>query len=315
MVFQTKKLSTETLGEYLAAVRSDLGLSPVDVQERSGVPAALVKSLESGSYQKLPADVYVLGSLSQLAQAYGVEANPLKEQYRRERAVHEQFERRKFSQSNYERAVKTALTPKSILLLGIGLLVLATLGYLVYQVSSLSRTPPLSVTEPQDRQVIAGSVATVAGTTDPTANVTVNGQPVLVEPNGTFRVQVSIGAGPKELTVEAKSRFGKSAVRSLTVVGQPTEAAQKHEGPALLLLLSFTRSGEVSVSFDGGSPKTFRRDAGGEVVATATRELLVSTPDAGAVSVTLNGKSMGPLGRSGERLEQVPFMAAATPAP
>jgi hypothetical protein len=69
--------------------------------------------------------------------------------------------------------------------------------------------------------VSAGSRAVrITGTAGRGANVTVNGQPVAVRPDGTWSVEVSVGRGMNVLNVVAVSADGSSrSSSSVTVSG------------------------------------------------------------------------------------------------
>src|SRR5437868_5923663 len=63
MLFETKKVPVETLGEYLAEVRGHIGLSIADVAEKTGIGERYLLNLEAGQYEHLPPDVYIIGFL------------------------------------------------------------------------------------------------------------------------------------------------------------------------------------------------------------------------------------------------------------
>jgi cytoskeletal protein RodZ len=87
MVFETKKIQIETLGEYLKSVRENLKLTPEEVSLKTDISLKFLGFLESGLLYKLPPDVYVFGFLKKIALLYGVESEVLLEQYRKERGI------------------------------------------------------------------------------------------------------------------------------------------------------------------------------------------------------------------------------------
>lgn len=91
MFFEQKKISTETLSEYLASVRNTLGLSLEDVAKKTGIKLKFLQGLESGDYKNLPADVYVLGFLKQLAELYTVASDEIVNQYKKEKNIQKQI--------------------------------------------------------------------------------------------------------------------------------------------------------------------------------------------------------------------------------
>lgn len=314
MLFETRKIQLETLGEYLLEVRTQLKLSPQEVAARTSVAPKFLQLLERGDFARLPADVYVYGFLRELAELYGVDGSTLVSQYKKERAIMGQLEQRKAGERRHGGQLeRLVITPKVLTVSLAILFVVATVGYLVWQVVSIDRTPNLSVDEPKDRQIVRGAAVTVAGKTDPGIAVTINDQPVFVDGEGRFKTQVSVGAGPKELVFVAKNKFDKSVTKTVSVIGEPAEVRGQVSGATaaagLELTLSFSAPAQVTYRADGGQPTSASRSAGQTLVVSASEQVILSTDNAGAVTVRLNGKDLGALGRRDEPLSNVSFSA------
>src|SRR6266404_4758498 len=222
MVFEKRKIQAETLSEYLLSVRNNLRLSVAEVSQRAGISPLFLQSLESGNFRTLPADVYVLGFLRQLAGLYGVNAEELAEQYKKETTIQKQLLKpagilsTAWGRKYFKNLV---ITPKSLsLFLGTAFVVLS-LTYIIWQVWSINRQPGLRITDPINNAAIVGAFVEVRGTTDPSAILTVNGQNVFVDSGGNFQTQVSLSPGPKEIVIAAANRFGKTVSQTLRVLG------------------------------------------------------------------------------------------------
>jgi len=68
------------------------------------------------------------------------------------------------------------------------------------------------VEQPKDEQVVGERQVLVSGKVNPEATLKVNNQPVLVNEDGTFEVEIEIFEGTSEIVVVAKSRSGKETV-------------------------------------------------------------------------------------------------------
>lgn len=75
----------ESLGARLKAAREGTGLGLSELAQRTHVRRAYLEALEEARYQELPEDVYSRNFLRLYAQAVGLDATPLLEQYQRER--------------------------------------------------------------------------------------------------------------------------------------------------------------------------------------------------------------------------------------
>lgn len=311
MSFEKKKIQAETLGEYLQQARQDLNLSLEDINSRIGIRIQFLKALEQGEFKALPAEVYVLGFLRQLSEIYHTDPKSLIDQFRRERQIYFQLQQKALVQKNQSKGFfsRIKITPKTLSFFALGLFLIFTFLYVVWQVSSINKAPNLSVDQPRDRQVVFGSAVEVRGKTDPGANLSVNGQTVFVDSVGNFQIQLSLEQGPKDLSVVAKNKFDKATVINLSVIGQPQVSSDARQAE---LKLQFSGDGNLDYSIDDGPADHLDFHSGDAKTLFGKSKILISTSNAGATSAVFNGQSLGPLGRSGEQLMNIPFFAKAS---
>ena len=305
--FERKKFKIETLGEYLAEVRNSLNFSLEEISKQTGINLKFLIALENGRFEVLPPDVYVLGFLRQLAEIYKINAQTLIEQYKKEKIIDNNLKIQALSpkskvESFWERLV---ITPKNLSVFLGALFIAASIGYIVWQVLSINRAPSLTILEPQNNVVISGSFAVVRGKTKPGALVKINQQELFVESDGSFETELGVSPGPRELIITASNRFGKSTSQALTVIGQ--EKADKNFG--LVLKLEILEPVSVSYTIDDGDMLEPNFQTGDVKFLEAQRKIILSTPNAGAVKVSVNGKDIGVMGREGENLSNIPFFA------
>ncbi|HVY67409.1 MAG TPA: RodZ domain-containing protein [Patescibacteria group bacterium] len=308
--FERKKIQLETLGEYLKAVRDKLGLDKDEVIKKTGIGLKFLTALEAGELKTLPADVYTYGFLRQLAGLYAIDAAALIDQYKKERNIAEQLakNRDKFGRSWLKRYFpRLVITPK-ILSLTLGLAFVAiSVGYIIWQVWSINDTPALQIQQPQNNAVIQGSYLQIQGKTDPGISILINEQPIFVDGNGGFQAQLGLSPGPRELTITARNRFGKTLTKTLQITGvAPAPAGSPAQ---VQLKLDFTDAVALTAALDDQPAQTFNFNAGDSKTFTAQQQILLSTSNAGATQVTLNGQTLGPLGRAKEALANIPFFA------
>lgn len=312
MNFERKKIQLETLSEYLKEVRRELDFSLEAAATKARISPKFLESLEHGDFRQLPPDVYVVGFLRQIAETYGVEAPPLIAQYKKEKTISNQMEQHPAPARGRTKGLlgRVIITPK-ILSVSLGLIFVAvTLVYIVWQVASINKTPSLEIYQPEDRQVIKDSFVTIAGKTDPGAAVTVNGQDVFVGNDGSFQTQLGIESGAKQLKVVASNKFDKAVTKVISVVGETSLVASSTE---VTLKLEFSSSVTITYSLDNAPGQTLEFHTGDTKVLVAQKKITVSTTDAGATLVTLNGQRLGTLGRPGEQLSNIPFFGISSP--
>ncbi|HYV33492.1 MAG TPA: helix-turn-helix domain-containing protein [Candidatus Limnocylindria bacterium] len=307
MIFEQKKIQIETLSEYLIAVRQSFNFSVEEVSKKTGIKLKFLESLEKGEFKILPADVYVLGFLTQLAALYAINPGELIGQYKKEKGIAQQLSRRaQFLESAWYKKPfnKLVITPK-ILSLTVGLVfVLLTVGYIIWQVWSINKTPSLQILSPVDNAVAQSSEVEIRGKTDPGMTATVNGQNIFVDSKGAFETQLGLSPGPKEIVVVASNHFGKSVTKTINITGA---AENQTASPQLILKVDFTGTVILGFVIDNEPLQTLHFSNGDSKTFVASQEILLSTSNAGATKVTVNGQILGPMGKPKEQLNSIPF--------
>lgn len=308
--FETKKLSMETLGEYLLEVRSQFGYTLEEVSQKTGIYEKFIHYIETGKYHLLPPGVYVLGFLKKLAQVYDISSEALLDQYRKERGIVEHQASEKLAgQKNWkEWFKKITITPKLLTVSGSALVGAIAFFYIVFQVFAINKTPNLVITEPKNDAVITGTSINVVGKTEPGITVSINGQNVFVDPDGKFHTTIGVAPGQKELKIDAANKFGKKNEQMLALrVEEPNVAGVETTVPSELQLeLKFSKATKIEVEQDGTKLPSEIVPAGGVKQITAQDNITLTTYDAGNTKVILNGAEVGSLGKSGEKIT-VPF--------
>lgn len=308
MVFERKKIQNETLGEYLKSVRENLKLTPLEVSLKTDISIKFLGFLESGLLYKLPPDVYVLGFLKKIALLYGVEAEVLLDQYKKERGISLNIQKNSPNpKKGFASLVKNlVITPKILtLIFGLGFIIL-TLVYIIWQVWSINRTPNLELFEPTDKQLVEGSFVNVKGKTAPGIRVSVNqNENVFVDTQGVFSLVVGVSSGPNEIVVVAKNKFEKSVTKKITVIGKSD--LEKLNNQSVELYLEFLQGAVVKFSVDGGAEERLDFKLGDKKTLQANSKIVFSIDNAGAAKAVVNGKDLGLLGREGESLNNITF--------
>lgn len=312
MPFETKKVNTETLSEYLVGVRKQHKFSLEDVSQFTGIPVKFIECLESGKFHHLPPTVYVRGFLKKISELYEISEKSLVEQFKKERGISQEIVKQAEPQVSGIKLWlnKIIVTPKLISLSAAVFFILVTVGYIIFEVSSIYGTPKLIINEPKDGQKISSSVVSVSGQTDPGTSLTINDQLILVDAeNGKFNAMVSVNQGQKDLSFVATNKFSKSNNKKVSIlVDIPvTNTADTQVKENLKLTLNFTDQTSIIYKTDEGQPITEDYAPGSTKVISATDKVLLSTSNAGATLVMLNNKQLGPLGKKNEKLIDVPF--------
>jgi len=90
--------------------------------------------------------------------------------------------------------------------------------YVAFQARNLISGPTLALESPSAPQsVLEEAYFVVAGTARNTTALFLNGRPIFISPDGSFKEDLALPIGYTVLTVEAQDRFGRRTERTLEV--------------------------------------------------------------------------------------------------
>jgi transcriptional regulator with XRE-family HTH domain len=225
--FTRKKVESLTLGEKLKKLRGDFRMSLAEISKATKIQAKYLEYLEEGQYEKLPAEVYVRGFLRSYARCLNVDELVLIKLYERERNIHTNLGRNISKKTfNYNKFYISSfvVTPRSLAIVMIFLLVGGSFFYLIREFRSFASAPRLVVLSPDDGAIIEASEITVNGKTDNDARVSINNQPVFVGSGGEFSNKLILQPGLNKVTVVAINRFDKEKSETFFVEARYTPA-------------------------------------------------------------------------------------------
>lgn len=202
-------MKTRTIGEALKEERVKHRLRLEDLSRKTRIRIAYLEALEANQFELLPSATFVKGYIKTYAQVFGFDHEPLIALLRRD----------------YKPSAKGTLVPREFIKpilknrakrtsVNAVIVVLATIfitlvGYVGIQWYNLNKPPLLEVSTPSEQASVSSKVI-IEGTTVVDAVVTVNDQPVALQPDGSFRTEIFIPTeGIALLKVQAKDRRGK----------------------------------------------------------------------------------------------------------
>ncbi len=223
--FTRKKVESLTLGEKLRKLRNEFRMSLTDVSKATRIQVKYLEFLESGQYEKLPAEVYVRGFLRSYARYLNIDEQALVKLYERERNIRENLGQEASARPQYAfQPLSFVLTSRSLVVGGIVILVFGAFFYLFQEFKSFAAEPKLIVVEPQNGAVTDLQEIEVTGRTDKGARVTLNGQGVFVDDEGGFSDTLLVRTGVNTIVVRTVNRFEKEKSVTLSLESRYTPA-------------------------------------------------------------------------------------------
>jgi cytoskeleton protein RodZ len=230
--------AAQSLGEAFRRRREEKCLSREEVAKALSIPVKSVRALEESAFSTLPADVYARGFVKLYAEYLGLDAA---------RSLREfSLERRQARGSTLRAPFPTPLrtfrrqrfrvAPRSAPLAAGALIAVAALAYLFFEVRSFTRAPTLFVADPPEGSEAHSNTIVVRGTTDPAAEVRLNGEQTFVKSDGGFEETIGVSAGVNVLRIVATSIGGRTQVVTREVLVRLPEGSPALPGgtsPAL----------------------------------------------------------------------------------
>jgi cytoskeletal protein RodZ len=212
MKFFTKnKISAdhEEAAEKLKQARLTKGLGLDAVAKNLNINIKYLDALEKSQIEKLPAGIYGKNYLREYAKFLGLNPEEIIELYGlSNNETINQDTKNLFSQK--VPGVKYFLSlPKIITNIIIILLVCVCVGYLGFYLKKIIAPPTLTITNPAGDITINKNSIDIQGLTEPEAEVIINGELVLTNPNGFFTKKVSLKNGLNIIAVSAQKKYSQ----------------------------------------------------------------------------------------------------------
>lgn len=202
----------KSIGNIIREARTAKKISLARLENETKIKKEFLVAIETENWEVLPDLPVLTGFVKNIASALDFSQNQLSAILRRD------YPPRKLAiNPKPDVADKFTWTPKLTFYVGAFIVAVFILGYLIFQYAKFVRPPILSVLRPKEGAEVTTDLVRVEGKTDPNATVKVNSQPVLVNEDGTFSVDIEIFEKTGEIVVVATSRTGKETVVRRTI--------------------------------------------------------------------------------------------------
>jgi cytoskeletal protein RodZ len=198
-----------SVGKVLQEARYRQGARLEQVADELRVPIKHLIALEEGDLSVFTAEIYARGAFHKYANYLGVAAEPYNRAFQRMLCgAREMVPLRLHTPRSRLQAM---LGPKLFLAGALTVLAMMVGGYVVWQVTSFVRLPALALISPE-AGVVAEDVIKVSGMAAEDAEVTINGEQVLLAESGRFETILHVHPGINVLQVKATNAAGRSRV-------------------------------------------------------------------------------------------------------
>lgn len=224
--FVTKQLGKRrSLGCVLKTARSKSELTLEQAETATKIPQKYLDALETGHYNRLPAEAYNLGYVRVYAEYLRLNPDKIIASYKEERS--DRWHRNDASISFSPKKAgdwQFLITPKLLGIVGI----VAFFGgiglYIASELKQFTAPPMLEITSVPAEFTSDKDQITLEGATSNGAILTVNTEPIFVTADGRFSQPIQLNPGVNEIVLQAKNRAEKISLKTVKVLYNPNLA-------------------------------------------------------------------------------------------
>lgn len=210
-----------TPGKLLQDARKSKGLDIEHVAMSIKIRKDYINAIENDDYSGFESPVYVKGFIKLYARFLGVGEENIMALYRRFVSIDGKTKEADVSKPPKPGSkFNFVITPKTIAIGSVVLILLAILSYLFLQVYYYQKPPNLQINIPtEERSETENRQITISGYTDIGASVLINDSIVNVDEKGYFETEVSLRVGDNVIIVKAmfQDGVGKEAIKEMYV--------------------------------------------------------------------------------------------------
>lgn len=222
--FVTQKIGRRkrTLGAILKAARSKAGLTIEEAEKQTKIAIKYLLALESGQYNKMPAEAYNIGYVRCYAEFLKLKPEKIIQLYKLERSN----QRLKPNTTSPQLMPKRLgdwsflVTPKLLGVVGMLAVFGIISGYIVFQIRKFAEPPMLEITNVPSEFTSNKDVVLLEGRTAEGAILSMNSEPIFVSSTGNFSQDVQLSPGLNQILIQAKNRADNESRLTIKILYQ-----------------------------------------------------------------------------------------------
>lgn len=219
MPFVIRKLNdARTLGGEIRELRRATGFTLSEMEERTKIRRGFIEAFENDRCDDLPDPLYARNYLRTYLRGLGVtDPEYYVKRWEEGRGTCDFVDASRLPRQRV-RAGSMVVTSRFLKVAGIVAILLAVSLYVGNEVRAITSAPPLMVVGPEDGLATTDAMVTVRGETKPGTAIKVNGEPVLLNADGTFETAISLERGLNVIKVEGAKRYSRISTEYRRVV-------------------------------------------------------------------------------------------------
>jgi cytoskeletal protein RodZ len=211
--FRLKKLEAQpTLGDELKQWRERRGLSVKQAAEAANLQEKYILAFENNVFDDLPELLYARNFLKSYLKALGLKEAKFLKTFEDEWNIAGNIKpaEEKTKPTRGLGAYQLLVGPRILTIILVGIIGLAILGYLAWQINALLKPPKLVITYPPDDIITEQAHINISGQTEAEAFIQINNQEVITNNEGGFTHPLDLQRGLNIVTIKAWKRHSRT---------------------------------------------------------------------------------------------------------
>lgn len=227
---KSQSLSIISIGEQLRTARTCRGITIAMASHTLLIPEKYLRELEANRWHSIPETLYRELFLKSYATYLGLEWENVKSQYVAEcRLFDEEARFERLHAAPSLRSISFVVAPNLMKTIALAAIISAGFAYLLFLGYRTTIPPVLAVLSPAQDMTVTTDHIVIIGTTLPTSHVTINGENVILSPNGSFEQSLILTEGMNIITVSAAKKYSKEYTIERRVLYRRETARDDHQ--------------------------------------------------------------------------------------
>jgi cytoskeletal protein RodZ len=180
-----------------------------NISGKLGIKKEYLDALETGELNKLPAGVYGKNFLKEYLLYLNINPEEALAVFDKEVAGQQTKSQEKLFVQKTPRAHYYFSLPKIIKNSIIIVAVLICITYLGFCIKNIVSPPVLNIYSPADNLTTSQNNIDIQGATDPEAEITINGEKILKNQDGTFIKNINLKSGLNTINITARKKYSR----------------------------------------------------------------------------------------------------------
>ena len=225
--FTKKSVESGTLGSVLKRMRANKDLSLEEISNATKIQVKYLRWLEEDHYKRLPAPVYVEGFLKSYARYMDEDDKKIIALFRKEQDIRENILNKDTDLGPLKPLQDTSIiiSSKAIIIATICCVALISFAYLYRQAYFIFAPPMIEISTPFQDMEVSNQTIEISGKSSVGSQVSINGQSIFANTDGTFQESVQLSDGLNILKISSVNKMGKESEVIRNIIYQP-EAGQ-----------------------------------------------------------------------------------------